>query len=118
MVITTPTRLRHQKAAITVATFCPGLTLCHPLGGELATAGDSATLVAAVPRSLDATVDHLLRRLPEVRGQAQEAHEVDEGRGEIELDAELAGGVVEGERVMVVVEAFAWKRIIDTTSTQ
>lgn len=68
---------------------------------------DSATLVAAVAAALHARTDHLLRHLLAVFGQTQEAHEVYEGGGEVELGAELAGGVVEGKRVMVVVEAFA-----------
>lgn len=43
-----------------------------------------------------------------VLGQAQAAHEVDEAGGEVQLAAKLAGGVVVGEGVVVVVESFTW----------
>lgn len=69
----------------------------------------SATFSAAIPCSLLACKYQLLWYALTVRGQTQEAHEVYEGSGEIEPAAELAGGVVEGECVVVVVEAFAWK---------
>lgn len=67
---------------------------------------DSATFVAAITRSLNASNDQFLRNPLAVLGQAQEAHEVYKGSGEIELAAKLTGGVVKGECVMVVVEAF------------
>lgn len=67
---------------------------------------DSATLVAAVACSLYASSNRFLQHPLAVLGQTQEAHGVYKGGGEIELAAELAGGVVEGECVMVVVEAF------------
>lgn len=71
--------------------------------------GDSATFVAAFTRPIHACSDNFLRHLFEVLGQTQEAHGVYEGRGEIELDSKLTGGVVERECVVVVVEAFPWK---------
>lgn len=67
----------------------------------------SATFVADVACSLNASSDDILRHSLAVRGQTQEAHEVYEGCGEVELAAELTSGIVEGEGVMVVVEAFA-----------
>lgn len=70
----------------------------------------SATFVGAVARSLSASPDRFLLDPPQVRSQTQEAHGVYEGGGEVELAAELTGGVVEGEGVMVVVEAFTWKQ--------
>lgn len=44
-----------------------------------------------------------------VRGQAQEAHGVDEAGGEVQLAAELARRVVKGERVVIVVKSLACK---------
>lgn len=67
---------------------------------------DSATFVAAVARSLDARRDDFLRHLFGVLGQSEEAHGVYEGGGDVQLAAKLTGGVVEGECVVVVVEAF------------
>lgn len=40
-----------------------------------------------------------------VFGQAQEAHEVDETSGKVQLAAKLAGSIVIGERVVVVVKS-------------
>ena len=71
---------------------------------------DSATFVAVVARSLHASHDNFLRHPLDVPGETHEAHEVYEGGGEVELAAELTCGVVEGERVVVVVEAFAWEK--------
>lgn len=71
---------------------------------------DSATFVAAVTRPLFACNYHFLWHPLTVRGQTQEAHKVYKGSGEIELTAKLTGGVVKGECVMVVVEAFPWKK--------
>lgn len=45
-----------------------------------------------------------------VRRQAKVAHEVDETRGQVQLAAKLAGGVVVRKGMVVVVEAFACKR--------
>lgn len=67
----------------------------------------SATFVAAVARPLHAGEDGILRHPLAVSGQTQEAHEVYEGSGEVQLAAKLTGGVVEGECVMVVVKAFS-----------
>lgn len=67
---------------------------------------DSATFVAAVTCSLYASPDCFLQHPFAVLGQTQEAHAVYKGSGEIELEAKLTGGVVKGECVMVVVEAF------------
>lgn len=44
-----------------------------------------------------------------VLGQAQEAHGVDETRGKVQLAAKLAGCIVKGERVVVVVESLTCK---------
>lgn len=66
----------------------------------------STTFVAAITRAPYASTDRFLRRHPAVLGQPQEAHEVYEGRGEIKLAAKFTGGIVKGECVMVVVEAF------------
>lgn len=68
---------------------------------------DSATFVAGITRSLNTGRNNFLGNPLGVRGQADEAHEVYEGGGEVELAAKLTGGVVEGECVMVVVEAFS-----------
>ena len=62
--------------------------------------------MAAVARSLHAGKDHFFGNLLAIRGQTQEAHEVNEGSGEIELVAKLTAGIVKGECVVVVVVAF------------
>lgn len=67
----------------------------------------SATFVAAVAGPLHAAEDGVLGHPLAVPGQTQEAHEVYEGSGEVQLAAKLTGGVVKGECVMVVMEAFS-----------
>lgn len=89
--------------------FCRASLHPYPLHRESVSGRHSATFVAAVARSLHAGGDRFFHHPPAVFGQAQEAHQVYEGGGEIELAAKLAGGVVEGERVVVVVKAFPWK---------
>lgn len=69
----------------------------------------SANLVAAVTCSLGAGQDEVAGHPLAVLGQAQKAHEVYEGSGDVHLNAELTGGVVKGEGVVVVVEALAWQ---------
>lgn len=65
--------------------------------------------MAAVTGSLGAGRDEVAGHPLAVLGQAQEAHEVYEGGGDVQLHAELTGGVVEGKGVVVVVEALTWK---------
>lgn len=67
-----------------------------------------ATAVAPVARALYPRLHCLARDPLAVLGQAQAAHEVDEAGGKVQLAAKLAGGVVVGEGVVVVVESFTW----------
>lgn len=69
--------------------------------------GPSA-IVAPIASPSFPSQDGLLGDLLAIAGQPQEAHEIDEGRGEVVVPAELAGGVIVGEGVVVIVEAFAW----------
>lgn len=71
---------------------------------------DLATAVAPVSSALCPGQDGLAGHPLAFRRQAQVAHEVDEARGQVQLAAELAGGVVVRKRVVVVVESFAWKK--------
>lgn len=64
---------------------------------------------AAIPSPFLARLDHLLRSLLSVGDQPQPEHEVNEPGGGVELQAQLAGGVVEGEGVVVVVETLTWE---------
>lgn len=66
-----------------------------------------ATPVAGVAGALYPGQDHLVRRSLGVLGETQEAHQVDETGGEVQLAAELAGCVVVRERVVIVVESLA-----------
>lgn len=68
-----------------------------------------ATAVAPVSGALYSGHDHLVGHPLAVLRQAQVAHEVDEAGGEVQLAAELAGGVVVREGVVIVVESFTWK---------
>lgn len=61
--------------------------------------------MAAVSGALYPGHDGLVGHSLAVRGQAQQAHEVDETSGEVQLAAKLAGRIVIGERVVVVVES-------------
>lgn len=70
--------------------------------------GPSASLVAPVPSPNFPCQDRCLAYFLAVACQAEVAHEVNETCCEVPPPAVLAGGVVEGERVMVVVEAFPW----------
>ena len=64
-----------------------------------------ATSNARVARALYPGLHYVPGGPLPVRRQAQEAHEVDEAGGEIQLHAVLARGVVVWERVVVVVES-------------
>lgn len=86
--------------------FSVALPYTHVRCTESVSGRHSATFVAAVACSLHAGGDRFFHHPPAVFGQAQEAHQVYEGGGEIELAAKLAGGVVKGECVVVVVKAF------------
>lgn len=68
-----------------------------------------ATAVAPVSGALYSGHDRLVGHPLAVLRHAQVAHEVDEAGGEVQLAAELAGGVVVREGVVVVVESFTWK---------
>lgn len=61
--------------------------------------------MASVSSALYPRQDNLAGHLLAVLGQAQEAHEVDEAGGEVQLAAVLAGGVVVRESVVVVVKS-------------
>lgn len=67
-----------------------------------------ATAVAPVSGALYPSQHQPVGRSLAVRGEAQEAHEVDETSGKVQLAAKLAGCIVIGERVVVVVESFAY----------
>lgn len=67
-----------------------------------------ATAVAPVARALYSGLHRLAGDPLAVLGQTQPAHEVDEAGGEVQLAAKLAGSVVVGEGVVVVVESFTW----------
>lgn len=66
--------------------------------------------MAPVSGALRPGQDGLARHLLAVRRQAQVAHEVDETRGQVQLAAKLAAGIVVRKGMVVVVEAFACKR--------
>ncbi len=68
-----------------------------------------ATPVASVAGALYPGHDRLVWHSLAVLRQAQVAHEVDETRGKVQLAAKLAGCIVIGERVVVIVESLAWK---------
>lgn len=68
---------------------------------------NSATLVTSISSPHFPSQDHLLGDLLAIAGQPQEAHEVNEGCGWVEAPAKLTGGVIIGEGVVVVVEAFS-----------
>ncbi len=65
--------------------------------------------VAAVSGALSSSEYGLFGHTLGISGQTKITHEVNETGGQIEFVAELAGGVVEGKRVVVVMEAFAWE---------
>lgn len=62
--------------------------------------------MASIASALYSAQDHLTGDFLAVPGQAQEAHEVDETSGNVQLPAKLAGCIVKGERVMIVVKSF------------
>lgn len=68
------------------------------------------TPVAPVSSALHPGQDHLRGHFLAVLGQAQEAHEVDETSGKVQLAAKLTGRIVKGERVVVVVKSFSCKK--------
>lgn len=102
-----------QKLVKTPRHWKDRLSFCFPAGSFV---GDGraadrplAAPVAAVSGALDSSEDRLSGHALGVAGQAQETHEVDETGGQIELPAVLTGGVVEGERMVVIMEAFTWE---------
>lgn len=62
--------------------------------------------MAPVARTLSPGQHHIRGDSLAVLGQGQEAHEVDKTSGKVQLAAKLAGCVVIGERVVVVVKSF------------
>lgn len=64
-----------------------------------------ATPVASVSGALYPGQDHLVGHSLAVFGQAQVAHQVDEASGKVHLAAKLAGSIVIGERVVIIVES-------------
>lgn len=68
-----------------------------------------ATPVAPVSSTLQSGHDKLMGHSLAVLGQTQETHEVDETSGKVQLAAKLAGCIVIGERVVVIVKSFTWK---------
>lgn len=95
------------KLPVTGRIDCPSVfRLAVLLGTDGRSGRPLAAPVAAVSGALDSSEDRLSGHALGVAGQAQETHEVDEAGGQIELPAVLAGGVVEGERVVVIMEAF------------
>lgn len=63
--------------------------------------------MAAVSGALSSSEHDLSGHALGLSGQTQETHQVNETGGQIDFAAELAGGVVKGKRVVVVMEAFA-----------
>lgn len=68
-----------------------------------------ATPVTSISSALHPGQDQLVGRSLAVLGQAEEAHKVDETSGKVQLAAKLAGCIVIGERVVVVVKSFPCK---------
>jgi len=101
-----------QKLVKTPRHWKDRLSFCFPAGsfvGDGRTDGRPlAAPVAAVSGALDSSEDRLSGHALGVAGQAKETHEVDETGGQIELPAVLTGGVVEGERMVVIMEAFTY----------
>lgn len=69
--------------------------------------------MASVSGALYSGHDHLVGHPLAVLGQAHETHEVDETSGKVQLAAKLAGCIVIGERVVVVVKSLTCKRDIE-----
>lgn len=69
-----------------------------------------ATPVASISGALYSGRDHLVGHSLAVLGQAQETHEVDETSGKVQLAAKLAGCIVIGERVVVVVKSLTCRK--------
>lgn len=61
--------------------------------------------MASVTGALYPRHHHLSGHSLAVLSQTQDAHDVDETGGEVKLAAELAGRVVEGKRVVVIVKS-------------
>ena len=85
--------------AVLFLPLSPSLALFLPLAGPLATSN------ARVARALYPGLHGFPGGPLPVRRQAQEAHEVDETGGEVQLHAVLARGIVVWERVVIVVES-------------
>ncbi len=62
--------------------------------------------MAAVSGALSSSEHSLFGHTLGISGQTKITHGVKETGGQVEFAAELAGGVVEGKRVVVVMEAF------------
>lgn len=65
--------------------------------------------MASVSCALYSGLDRLAGHSLAILGQAQEAHEVDETSGKVQLAAKLAGCIVIWERVVIVVKSFTCK---------
>lgn len=65
--------------------------------------------MAAVSGALSSSERSLFGHTLGISGQTKITHGVKETGGQVEFAAELAGGVVEGKRVVVVMEAFTWE---------
>lgn len=64
--------------------------------------------MASVSCALYSGLDRLAGHSLAILGQAQEAHEVDETSGKVQLAAKLAGCIVIWERVVIVVKSFTY----------
>lgn len=65
--------------------------------------------MASISSALYSSQDQLAGHSLAVLGQAQVAHEVDETCGKVQLATKLAGCVVIGERVVIIVEPLTCK---------
>lgn len=68
-----------------------------------------ATPVASVSGALYSAHDDLTGHFLAVRCQAQKAHEVNETSSNVQLAAKLAGCIVIGEAVVIIVESLTCK---------
>lgn len=62
--------------------------------------------MAAVSGALSSSEGSFSGHTLGLSGQTQETHQVNEAGGQVEFAAELAGGVVEGKGVVIVMKAF------------
>lgn len=68
-----------------------------------------ATSMASISRALYSGQDYFMGHSLTVLCQAQEAHEVDETSGKVQLAAKLTCCIVIGKRVVIVVKSLTWK---------